>query len=1361
MIRTVYGTIPECFSPRLWVLLVLLYLPALLVAEEIPLTLRSAAEPDYPPLSFQNKDGFPVGMGVDLLRAAVRTLGHNVTFKTQPWSHIKQELADGRIDVLPLVGRSKEREPIFDFTVPYLSFTGVVVMRHDSKVITSADDLYNLKVGVMAGDNAEEYLQRKERFQSLTTSTTFKDSFKQLHRGEVDAVVVSELVAHKLIRELGAENFQIVLRLDKFRQDFCFAVTEGNSKLLSQLNEGLSRVFINGTHARLMKKWFPNYDPDEFFHQSPTTVHFSHAEQQWIDNNPEVTFTGDPNWLPYEAFEADGTYIGIVAEHLKLVEQKSKLRFKPIPVVDWTESLRIATEGQVSVISGDAADAILNKQFRPIEPYSSNPIVIVMSDSENYVDKLEQLKGQRIAIIKDYGYTADIYRNYPNFKFIEVNNIQQGLMGVAEKRFDAMLATMTLASYHMSKMGLHNIKVVGKTPIVMDLTMFVDKQQPLLHSIIEKSLRATSREESQRILQRWVGKEYVEKTSYRTTILVGLSLLAVLAAILIWNRQLKQQIIRRMNAEQALEHSNSLLQEAQGLATIGNWELNPIGMKAIWSPEVFRILGIEPTDEAGPELLSSLLHPEDRESVLTSLQCAMTDGSEHDMTYRIIQPGGNIRWVRCKAKPVLDENHQITRLQGVVQDITEIKQHELELKESESRYRTIINTISEIGEGLFIVDADYRVRYMNQAMIDMFGDQTGRKCYQSVGGLDDQCTYCRLSGVIEDGETVRYQPSTADGRHFDIVAAPIKNSDGTISKLEIINDITDRRRAEDQARTLSQVVEQSPVTVMITDTNGAITYVNQAFEETSGYKLEEVLGKNPRILKSGKTPPNHYRELWQALVNGRPWNGEIQNRKKNGDLFWEHAWIAPVTNSEGTITDYLAVKEDITQRKLHEETILHQAHYDSLTTLPNRLLSLDRLGQLLKESERESEQVAVLFLDLDDFKKINDTLGHEAGDQLLIQCAQRLGSILRSKDTVGRLGGDEFIILLGSLENGEQAQPVAENILSVFRQPFAVQGRELTVSASIGISLYPSDGDNSSELLRNADAAMYHAKQQGRNTYTYFTEQMNLQVAHRLALEEQMHGAIERGEFTVVYQPQIELHSGRIVGVEALLRWQNPALGAISPIEFIPIAEQTGLIVPLGMFVLSEALTQTAQWQQDNSQDIRVAVNLSPRQFRIAGLTSDITSLLKRVGLSGESLELEITEGVLMSEESYIDEALVELDKLGISIAMDDFGTGYSSLSYLRSYPFHVLKIDRSFINDITADKSDRQLIRAANTMAQGLNMKVVAEGIETKQQLKFLKELGCDYGQGYLFSKPLPAEAMTAYLVNSGGMVSVDIKDD
>lgn len=567
-----------------------------------------------------------------------------------------------------------------------------------------------------------------------------------------------------------------------------------------------------------------------------------------------------------------------------------------------------------------------------------------------------------------------------------------------------------------------------------------------------------------------------------------------------------------------------------------------------------------------------------------------------------------------------------------------------------------------------------------------------------------------------------------------------------------LNDIYARSQESAQARReiqlLSQAVQQSPVSVIITDARARIEYVNPAFEEITGFTADEVMGQNPSILQSGNTLAGRYRDMWQSLTGKQSWQGEMQNRRKDGALYWQYLHIAPVLGEQGEVEHYLAIQMDISYQKEQEEQLQQHAFYDLLTGLPNRALVLNRLEQCLVDAKRNQQRVAVLFIDLDDFKKVNDSLGHEEGDELLRLAAYRLQGGIRRGDTVGRFGGDEFVVLMDGITSSNDVQSVVEQLLERFRELFRCSGREFRLTASFGIALSPGDGESAAELMKNADSALFHAKKRGRNTYSFFTDSMNQEAARRLQLEEQMHGALDRGEFEVFYQPKVDVASECITGVEALVRWQNPVLGSVSPMVFIPVAEQTGLILALGHFVLEQSLQQLQQWQSMGLNDFTMAVNLSPVQFRSTTLAAEVEQALAIAGLSGNSLELEITEGVLMSGQALVDDTLAALTAMGITIAMDDFGTGYSSLSYLRRYPFHVLKIDRSFVNDIAEDPADRELVCAAIAMAQGLGLKVVAEGVETREQLRILAGYGCDVAQGYLFSKPVTAEELTAMLL-------------
>ncbi len=554
------------------------------------------------------------------------------------------------------------------------------------------------------------------------------------------------------------------------------------------------------------------------------------------------------------------------------------------------------------------------------------------------------------------------------------------------------------------------------------------------------------------------------------------------------------------------------------------------------------------------------------------------------------------------------------------------------------------------------------------------------------------------------------------------------------------------RTEQDSLRKLSRAVEQSPSGVMITDKEGRIEYVNPKFTEMTGYGLDEVRGRNPSILKSDQTPPEAHARLWQTISAGKVWQSEIRNRKKNGELYWEHAIIAPLKGVSGEITHYIGLKEDISLRKDYEQRLIRQASFDGLTGLPNRTLAMDRLRQLLKDARRNGTLVAVMFMDLDRFKDVNDTLGHDAGDQLLVEVARRLTESVREQDTVARLGGDEFLLVLPDLHRAEDARLVARKILERVREPVRMDRRECFTSASIGIALYPNDSSDATLLLKQADSAMYQAKETGRNTLAFFTAEINARIARRVSLETDLRSALERRQLELHFQPLIRADDGTLLGSEALLRWNRPGHGILAPGLFIDLAEQTGLIQDIGRWALEEACRQCRHWQRSLDSKIRVAVNISARQFSSDELPALLRHVLQNSGMDGPSLHLEITERVLLDDEPGTRRRLHAIKDLGIALAIDDFGTGYSSLAYLKRFPVDMLKIDRAFLLDVPASPQDRALIDAVVDLAQGFGLTTIAEGIETAEQYAYLRQRGIDVLQGYYISRPLPAEELPRF---------------
>ncbi len=682
-----------------------------------------------------------------------------------------------------------------------------------------------------------------------------------------------------------------------------------------------------------------------------------------------------------------------------------------------------------------------------------------------------------------------------------------------------------------------------------------------------------------------------------------------------------------------------------------------------------------------------------------------------------------------------------------------IRRNYLLQRRLEERFRDLVEGSIE---GI-LIHRDDRPLFVNQAYAEIFGYGAPAKvmAMDTVIGLYAPAERPRIESYNAAGLAGEPAPShyecqgvRKDGTRIwlDNVVRVVEWQGAPAIQCTII-DISERKRVEDDLRKLSQAVEQSPASVMITDTEGRIEYVNPKFIELTGYGLDEVLGQSPELLRSGYTSESQRHEQWEAINSGREWRGELHSKKKNGELYWEYALVSPIKTPEGAISHFLSVSEDITIRKEYEERLVRRANYDDLTGLPNRFLLLDRLSGAVANARRAKRKMALMVINLDRFKSVNDRLGHGAGDEVLRQAAKRLKGCMRGGDSIARLGGDEFAALLPSLGSEADVEIVASRMLEKLSGPFVVEKQEAFCSASIGATVHPIDGDDPQVLMRNADAAMYRVKETGRNGFQFFAPEMNQQALERIEVETHLRHALERGELSLYYQPLVDLSSGRIAGAEALLRWHSPELGMVSPALFIPLAEDTGLIEPIGDWVMRAACEQARHWREGNRGPDYISVNVSIRQFRDGDLAHRVSDILSTTGLSAKNLELEVTESLLLDENPEASRALEALSEMGVGLSIDDFGTGYSSLSYLKSYPFTGLKIDHSFVRHLEANADDRVLIEAIVAMAHSLDLRVIAEGVETKAQLDFLRSRKCDAIQGFYVSRPLPSDQFEEFL--------------
>ncbi|WP_373568415.1 EAL domain-containing protein [Pseudomonas sp. LJDD11] len=719
-----------------------------------------------------------------------------------------------------------------------------------------------------------------------------------------------------------------------------------------------------------------------------------------------------------------------------------------------------------------------------------------------------------------------------------------------------------------------------------------------------------------------------------------------------------------------------------------------------------------------------------------------------------------------------DKDDQVTRIIGIAKDITHQVTASQSLRDSEQRYRMLAESISDV---IFSTDRGLELNYVSPSVETVLGysaDWIVRNGWSAALANPQQLTgiyslIVRIRKMLNkphDLERLRNEVPTrqfvfdclrADGRKIPIELRLVLVWDehGSFEGiLGVARDVSQQRRAEKDLRMAATVFEHSTSAILITDPAGYIVQANDAFTRVSGYEVHQILDQLPTLL-TVEHEEAHLHQVLRHLNQRGNWEGEVQLKRRNGEQYPAWVGITAVLDDEGDLASYVCFFSDISERKASEQRIHRLAYYDALTHLPNRTLFQDRLHSALQQAERQSAWVVLMFLDLDRFKPINDSLGHAAGDRMLKEMASRLLACVTDDDTVARMGGDEFTLLLHSGATREvalnRAIHVAEQILNSLVTPFVLEGREFFVTASIGIALSPQDGHELSQLMKNADTAMYHAKERGKNNFQFYQADMNATALERLELESDLRHALEQEEFVLYYQPQFSGDGKRLTGAEALLRWRHPRRGLVPPNDFIPVLEELGLVMEVGDWVLAEACRQLKTWHQERVRVPKVSVNISARQFGDGQLGERIAATLRDTGLPPACLELELTESILMREVGEAMQTLAGLKNLGLSIAVDDFGTGYSSLNYLKQFPIDVLKIDRSFVDGLPSGEQDAQIARAIIAMAHSLNLSVIAEGVETHEQLDFLREHGCDEVQGYLFGRPMPAGQFEAQFSN------------
>ncbi|QDZ26605.1 EAL domain-containing protein [Noviherbaspirillum sp. UKPF54] len=783
------------------------------------------------------------------------------------------------------------------------------------------------------------------------------------------------------------------------------------------------------------------------------------------------------------------------------------------------------------------------------------------------------------------------------------------------------------------------------------------------------------------------------------------------------------------------------------------WEADPATFRFTFvSARAEHILGYAVDEWYAEGFWPAHIHPDDRTWAVDYCAQQSREGADHAFEYRMITRDGRVVWLKDSVSLRMSQG-QAVALCGIMVDISEQKLAQQAAAEHTHFLEQLGDTIPS---PIFWKDAKGRYRGCNKAFEAYIGiaryELLGKTVYDiaprnlaEVYEAADQALFASR-GVQTYEAGVRYH----DGSRHDVAfyKATYTQKDGSPGGLVgVMLDITERKRAEEDLKLSSIVFENSAQGIIITDAEKCILTVNRSFCAITGYEPQEVIGKTPAILQSGRQDDAFYQKMWSAIHENGHWSGEMWNRRKSGEVFAEHLSITRVLNAKGAVANYIGIFSDISQFKDAQHQIERLSFYDALTGLPNRALLRDRLQHAISNAERNRWRVALLAIDIDRLAHINDSLGHHIGDRLLIAVGERLQGALRGVDTLSRHIGDEFAVITEGLPEPQVAADLAERLRAELARVFVLDGHEVSISACIGISVYPEDGNTPDMLLKNADVALHHAKGAGGGCFQFFREEMNHASMERLLIESSLHQAVQRNELRVYYQPQVDLETGRIIGMEALVRWLHPHMGMVSPARFIPIAEETGQIIEIGRWVLREACAQNRIWNTNGFPDLRVAVNVSAQQLNREDFASQVKQVLNETGLAPDRLELELTESMIMQRTERVVGVISELRNIGVKFSIDDFGTGYSSLAQLNRFPIDKLKIDQSFTREIGSAGNGTAITCAIIALARSLNLLVIAEGVETDEQQRFLVENGCDGMQGYLFSRPLPAGDFSALL--------------
>ncbi len=1061
----------------------------------------------------------------------------------------------------------------------------------------------------------------------------------------------------------------------------------------------------------------------------------------------------EQDYPPFALGMTDATAGGFTVDLWKAVATEAHLNYT-IHVRPFHQILQEFKDGKIDVLINLAK----TDERRQFANFTVTHVVvhgaIFIRNNQINIKTEADLAHRSIIVLK-----ADLAHDYARSKgwdkqLVLVDTAADGLRLLSSGKHDAMLLSKLTGVQTLQALHINNIKALPvHAGYAQKFAFAIHKDNPELLSKLNEALAVTKANGTYDALyEKWFGIYEPNPLGLGDLLKYFLPILLLFLGIAQYG--IYRRNIERKLAQLALEKSESHLRLSQIGGGIGSWEADLVNHTQTWSENSATILGLKAKHEnpTWADFLA-IVHPDDRQKVIDATNAHIERGTKYDVEYRAITHDGETRWLRSAGQVERNDDEQPVIMRGIVQDISERHHHQQRIEQLLDEQHAILEN-RLVG---IVTVKDRKIVWANSTFESLMGYNNGEVLGASsrifyVNDEDYQAVGKAYANIEHEG-IVRAQHEFVrkDGRHIwlDISGAVLHAENG--ESLWIFVDATERKQAEAEFRIAATVFE-SQEGMMVTDEHSVILRVNHAFTNITGYAAEEAVGKTPRILSSGRHDRDFYAAMWKHINTTGMWEGEIWNRRKNNEIYPEHLTITAVRSANGDVTNYVATLTDITMSKAAAEEIQSLAFFDPLTGLPNRRLLIDRLNHALAASARSGKQGALLFLDLDHFKMLNDTLGHDIGDLLLQQVAARLITCVREGDTVARLGGDEFVVMLEDLneqdlESAAHAESIANKIIHALNQPYILATHEHYSTPSIGVTLFNEHQTEIEELLKQADISMYQAKKAGRNTIRFFNPQMQASITERVSLERALNKALELEQLRLYYQVQVD-DFGRPIGAEALIRWQHPELGLVPPAQFIPLAEETGLIITIGQWVIETACKQIQAWQQNpQTRHFALSVNVSAKQFHQADFVSFVHATVCHYDINPMLIKLEMTESMLLERVDEIVSTMEALKNIGIQFSLDDFGTGYSSLQYLKRLPLYQLKIDQSFVRDIAVDISDQAIVRTIIAMSQSLELDVIAEGVESEEQRRLLLSNHCKRYQGYLFGRPVPIEQFNTTL--------------